>query len=388
MKIVLSGVETLNKGAELMLYAILQEIERKHPDAIVYIPLNAIPQGLDYIQTSVKFRFRPFDFFKHWCAIHHIEGILKRLHLKVFMIDDARIVRGADYFINANGFAFSDQCNLTGQSVGYWEKTLSGYYKQGTKIVFMPQAFGPIQKPVTKKICQLIDRYSTLVMPREEISERYLKDAGMDTRKMFLYKDFTSLVDGVIPPHLTRLSGACCIIPNQRMIEKGIMSKEAYMELMSKLILYISNQGYKSYILNHEGPADEELARMIARQIFRDYSENVEVISGLNALEVKGLISTAYLCISSRYHGVASALNSCVPCLATSWSHKYAALFNDYGITDGLMNVSNVNECIKSVDGYIKMERNSALRCQLKEHKSSIQEENKKMWKKIWEAEK
>ena len=33
MKIVLWGVETNNKGAELMLYAILQEIERKFPDA-------------------------------------------------------------------------------------------------------------------------------------------------------------------------------------------------------------------------------------------------------------------------------------------------------------------------------------------------------------------
>lgn len=42
MRIVLSGVETHNKGAELMLYAILQEIERRFPDAEVFINKSAI----------------------------------------------------------------------------------------------------------------------------------------------------------------------------------------------------------------------------------------------------------------------------------------------------------------------------------------------------------
>ena len=37
MKYVLNGVETNNKGAEIMLYAILQEIERRDKDAVVYL---------------------------------------------------------------------------------------------------------------------------------------------------------------------------------------------------------------------------------------------------------------------------------------------------------------------------------------------------------------
>ena len=60
MKIVLSGVETNNKGAELMLYAILQEIERKYPKAEVYIPVFAVKQGLDYIHTNLIIKEKPF----------------------------------------------------------------------------------------------------------------------------------------------------------------------------------------------------------------------------------------------------------------------------------------------------------------------------------------
>ena len=63
MKIVLSGVETNNKGAELMLYAILQEIERKYPTATVYLPYNGIRQGEGYnIVTSLNIKRNPYEF--------------------------------------------------------------------------------------------------------------------------------------------------------------------------------------------------------------------------------------------------------------------------------------------------------------------------------------
>ena len=41
MRYILNGVETNNKGAEIMLYAILQEIERRDKDAVVFGILDA-----------------------------------------------------------------------------------------------------------------------------------------------------------------------------------------------------------------------------------------------------------------------------------------------------------------------------------------------------------
>jgi len=35
--------------------------------------------------------------------------------------------------------------------------------------------------------------------------------------------------------------------------------------------------------------------------------------------------------VSSRFHGLISALSAAVPALACGWSHKYAELMSDYG---------------------------------------------------------
>ena len=101
MKIVLWGVETNNKGAELMLYAILQEIERKWPDAIVYIPYSRCKQGLDYVKTSLDLRYTPFSKLVYKS---HITGIIRRLHLPSSYLSLTNIVGDADWFIDGSGF--------------------------------------------------------------------------------------------------------------------------------------------------------------------------------------------------------------------------------------------------------------------------------------------
>ena len=106
MKIVLSGIETNNKGAELMLYAILQEIERKFPDAVVYVPIYAIRQGMKYIKTNIALKEKPWARFAEMGDKIHIAQISKKLGLAYTIFDDSKIVTGVDYFIDASGFAF------------------------------------------------------------------------------------------------------------------------------------------------------------------------------------------------------------------------------------------------------------------------------------------
>lgn len=380
MRIVLSGIETNNKGAELMLYAILQEIERKFPQAEVYVPLFAVKQGIGYLHTNVNVMDKPYAKLKRKLFKFHISGILRRLHIPNYWFLDVWPVKNVDYFIDASGFAFSDQWNHTILTIKSWDYHLRRYRQQGTKIIFLPQAFGPANLQNTKKEFAILDRYADVIMPRENVSLSFLLENGVANNKIRKYTDFTSLVEGVFPKQYNHLRGGVCIIPNLRMIDKGMITLQDYLNLLVGIIKSASVVGRPVYILNHEGKGDEDLAYKCSGRL----SDSIEVVTGLNALEVKGLIASAYLCISSRFHGVASSLNSSVPCLATSWSHKYEELYKDYGLSDCVLDISDVNKCINKVAEFLSSDMNKRVRDILDQSVPKIKFESRKMWQYIW----
>lgn len=378
MKILLTGVETENKGAELMLYAILQEIEKSHPDAKVYIHYRSVKQGLNYVETRVDLKYWPLSYF---IEKTRIQGILSRLHLPSKHVVDVYGLRDADYLIDGSGFAFSDVWDFDDFYVWKWRKLLNYQKKRGCKIVFLPQAFGPINKEKTKELISLLNSTACLVMPRENVSYNYLKGSGLiDMSKVKRYTDFTSLVKGKVPNGYDRLLNGICIIPNSRMVDSGAITMEEYRNVIKDIVEAGRSSGHVVYLLNHEGKGDEKLALSLKDML----NNEVEVVTGLNALEVKGIISTAYLVVSSRFHGVASSLNSGVPCLATSWSHKYQELFRDYGFTDCVLPLDNRKEMIKRVQEYLNNDRNKEIRSNIQSRLSDIKNEVREMWKTVW----
>lgn len=381
MKIVLTGVETNNKGAELMLYAILQEIEKKFPEAIVYIPVDSVKQGIDYVQTKLKLRNKPFATLIQLCRKFYITGVLYRLKLPCLFLTDIHSVKGTDYLIDASGFVFSDLWNPSDAVCYKWEHQLEGYRKQKTKIIFLPQAFGPLERPNTKRLINSIAKNSDVIFARDDISYNYLSKYGISVNKLKLFPDFTASVDGMFPPKYNHLKGAVCIIPNCRMIDKGnTVSYDDYLTFLSKTIELCIRKGKSVYLLNHEGLSDEKFALKCAEQL----DHKIEVITGLNALEVKGLISTAYLCITSRFHGAASALNTTVPCLATSWSHKYIELFKIYGLENNILPLNDFECASLMIEAYLDKDKNNQVREKLAVAVKKIKKQNADMWNMVW----
>lgn len=378
MKIVLSGVETNNKGAELMLYAILQEIEKRNPQAIVYIPRERIKQGLGYVNTRLDFRLIPFEDLEKRL---HMNAIYRRFHIPFKYLPHLFMMGKIDYYIDGSGYRYSDYFNITSYWANIFDFQLSAYREKGAKVIFLPQAFGPFREKCSRKALTVINKNASVVMPRESVSYNNLKESGligMDKVKMF--PDFTSLVEGVFPDKYKHLKNAICIIPNSQMINKGSITEEDYIDFLNIIVSTGVKTDRQVFLLNHEGIEDERLCNVLQERL----SHKVEFVTGLNALEVKGLIAASFLVISSRFHGVASALNSSVPCLATSWSYKYKELFNDYCLNDCIMPLDNIKKAQQMISEFLQESRNQDVRNILNNEVPRIKEYTRKMWKVVW----
>jgi colanic acid/amylovoran biosynthesis protein len=124
MRIQIDGTNTVNKGAELMLYAVLQEIERQYPKAEVFY--NRIGEKSSYIQTSLNFKTRPFS-NTLIPALNKFKasGILRRLSLPYSFFTQKYAMANMDIILDAGGFQFSDQWNRTCHELLLWEEYYS-----------------------------------------------------------------------------------------------------------------------------------------------------------------------------------------------------------------------------------------------------------------------
>lgn len=376
IKIVISGVESVNKGAELMLYAILAQIESRFPNAIVYLPISQFPHGLKCIHTSLQLRQSPNKFVR-FLGKYHLTGILNRIGLRSQYLNNLIPIRDAAYYLDASGLYFSDAMIQSLRVAQDLHILLKSYKDQGTKIIYLPQAFGPFEKEPSQIAVDAALKFSDLLIARDHTSMAYLSTFTADRMNVKLYPDFTSVIKGEIPVAYDYLKGYVCIIPNGQVIRKGVMSKEKYISLIRTIVAIIHRKGHKVFFIDHAN----DIA--LIHEIVRPFAFDIPAIAGLDGLTVKGIISQSYLCISSRFHGVASAFSSQVPCLTTSWNHKYQELLRLYDMEDSLL-ADPTDDVEEKITHYLDERANASIRNRLKEKNTTVKQSVCDMWQYVW----
>jgi colanic acid/amylovoran biosynthesis protein len=380
MNILIDGTNTENKGAELMLYAILRELEKNYPKANVFFPAFGIKE-VSYIKTMMNCSQRKVSIMTKFFRKTKISQILREIFRIPYSSDTKKYpIKGLDLVLDAAGLSISDQRYKSNGLLMILDNYYKTLKKQGSKIIFLPQAFGPFKTKNGKKQVELIKKYADCIVARDEVSHTHLVDAGIDKKKIVIYPDFTACVEGEFPSRFEHLRNRVAIIPNLRMIDKGAISKMDYYRLLVKVIAVSKKYGKNCFFLNHEGKGDFQLCQDINKEL----GEELPIANDLTALEVKGLISQCYFVFSSRFHGVVSALSSGVPCLATSWSHKYKMLFNDYGMEGCVYNPSDSDSFYKKLELFLDAKHNNATRSDLSVKAESIKNKNREMWQHVW----
>ncbi len=375
MIVEIKGTQFSNKGAELMLHAILNKIREEFPCAKIVLSPAEFCSYLDRAKVGA---YQKIWFSKCGYPISiYLEKIIHRkIKDRYGLIGHSDV----DVILDASGFAYSDQWGR-----GELHKTAISYEyakKNGALVIVLPQALGPFEQDGVKVSALRMLSSCDLIFPRDELSKRYVDDIVGSKSSVTQSPDFTCLQPGLFPKDQCYFEDKICVIPNSRML--GMSSKEdgaAYIPYLANIIEIIKYRARDCFILLHEDGEDQGVADYISNKLDTD----IDIISEKCPLRIKGIIGSSYGVISSRYHGIVSALTQGKIALATSWSHKYQLLFDEFGFSDGVLNIGNNSEINHKLDYLLCPEKKEAMEKLLKERALLYREKAIVMWDTVFD---
>lgn len=247
-----------------------------------------------------------------------------------------------DAVLDASGFAFGDQhgpgpTERMARSVRRWKR-------QGKRVVLLSQAFGPFTSARIRAAMRAIVDQADLVCARDAGSHEHLCELTGGASVVRLAPDFTNLVDGRLPLGFVPETRQVMIVPNQRMVDKTTATEGAeYVPFLVRCVEAARRCDGNPCLLVHDSGDDCHLAE----QVQNVAGKTIPVIRESDPRCLKGILGTAVLVVGSRFHALVSALSQGVPCLAAGWSHKYAALLEDYWCRDCLLTAASTSEEIE-----------------------------------------
>lgn len=334
MIVEIKGVQFVNKGAHLMLLAVLHELQARFPEAQISLAANpnspyAARARLGALQ-ALQPQWHNLDLS---AAADWLPQGLRTGLLRYGIVTEA----STDAVLDASGFAYGDA--WPDRSLAHTAAEVVRYARRGRPYVFLPQAFGPFTRGgrSTRRFGSAL-RHATLVYARDAQSRAHL--AQLDERlgeSVQIAPDFTMQLPGdeaaarrwYVAPRTVLL------IPNAHMLRMGASPDpwpDAYVAFMADVARRLTAESVTVRFLNHGGTDDAALCARIAAQ-----AGALDIIDEADPLAIKGIIGAAGAVVCSRYHGCVSALAQAIPCLATSWSHKYGALYDEFGVREWLV---------------------------------------------------
>lgn len=374
MIIEIRGTQFVNKGAELMLHAVMQKLEELKTDYLLVLRPN---KETPYEKIAAIGGYKKLMLQKSYLNLNFLTNVIpKKYRAKLQrnwgIITEADI----DVVLDASGFAYGDQwSSMLIRQVCQEIKRLN---KQGKKYIFLPQALGPFTREKDRTNLKNALPNASLICAREESSFENIKGLAGDSGNYYQFPDFTNLVKGTCPDYFKDGREKFLIIPNNKMISKQNSKsewKETYIDSLVFLAEYARKEGLEPVVLNHEGEGDAPLCNTLLSRL-----GDVRLIIEDNPLHVKGIIGASRALVCSRFHGCVSALCQGIPILGTSWSFKYERLFAEYEKSDLLITADMDEDVLKESFDKLMLETLG----EDSEPSKRFKEQSQEMWSKVF----
>ena len=368
MNIEIIGTQFINKGAELMLLAIIDQLKKRNKD--IDFCMEPHPYFSPYKNYAPLGIYSKLPHNKRGINFGSIYNLIPFNIKKTFgHIKDSEI----NIYLDASGFQYSDQWGEN--SARKLATSIKKWKRQGSKVILLPQAFGSFKSEKLQKHMNIIIEYADIIFAREETSYNYLKSIN-DNNNILMAPDFTNLISVNLDEN-SEYKNKICIVPNKRMIDKT-KNTNNYIKALREIINELTHHKIEYFFLIHEGKEDKSIINQL------QLTKAPEIVETNDALEIKKIIGESKGMIGSRFHGLVSSLSQGKPVIALGWSHKYFELLKDYGCENYFFNFeeSNIQEDIKLFikdDTYYDMKETISLNSE-KSKKKSIE-----MWNKVFE---
>jgi colanic acid/amylovoran biosynthesis protein len=210
---------------------------------------------------------------------------------------------------------------------------LPRWRRQGVRVVFLPQAFGPFSREDAPRAAAL--RWADRVYARDEVSLAHLRALGVPDTLLRLAPDFTCAVPGRLPAGLRVAPRTLGLVPNQRMLDETSEAvRRSYRQCLVDCASIGREHGLAPLVILHE-----HNDRGLAEEIRRLAGIATPVLAHPDPRAVKAALGACHAIVASRYHAQVAGLSQGVPVLGTTWTHKYPALFAAYDCPERLLDL-------------------------------------------------
>ncbi|WP_156423713.1 polysaccharide pyruvyl transferase family protein [Erythrobacter sp. YT30] len=364
-KFIITGVQMRNKGSQAMLLSLYFGLKAQYPDCQVtgfvfkydeldQYNLSLLPHD-DYTRLVFENGLNRVPMLAP--ILTFIAGRVRKTNKwngKIAAMEKA--LKEADAIFDASGYTLgSGWSKAGGQQL---LETIKLAKRYDTKIILMPQSFGPWEwgedddaeflKKVKKELT-----YCTKIYPREREGYDSLMALGLDnvelSADMVIREKLFPAADDILASHKADEAnypseGSVGFIVNENLFRFG--DPEAAYDLYAKMLDKLIANGETVYMLN-TSTADKHLGEQILRKTAN--RDKVNVISGeYSSPELIHIISRFKYVVASRYHSIVFGYRSGVPAVILGWAAKYVDLADHFEQQDYVFDIRNPD-----VDGII-----------------------------------
>jgi colanic acid/amylovoran biosynthesis protein len=372
------GVQFVNKGAALMLQAIRDRLQRVLPGVEIALAPGPNAPFQSVAGAGAWQRLRtpgaPFDVD---ALSYRLPRRARDLGRRYGVVTESEI----DAVLDASGFAYGTAWGDS--ALASTAREIERLARRGKPYIFLPQAFGPFGDTTATRSFGRALRSAALICAREDESRAHLEAiSGSLGQRLAVFPDFTIGLPGT-PASAARWGvdrSTALLIPNSEMLGERNPDdawRRGYVALLASLARRLSELGFTPRVLNHEGENDARVCQSLL-----EATGGREVIAEPDPRALKGIVGSAGMAVCSRYHGCVSALAQGIPCLGTAWSHKYAALFNDFGVGEDLLTRCDAAAAVVTVNRMVTAR--DAISARLAAARPGLEARVESMWSRVF----